>query len=229
MTTTAPRWARLEHDERRSQILACARRLFSERHYGAVSTADIAREAGVARGLLHHYFGSKRDLYLEIVRSMVSMPLQRVPAELDGRAPKQVLAEGVDRWLEMLSRNRETWLVARGAQGFGHDPEVEAILEEARGAATDEVIAALRPGEQPVTAPPELRALVRAYAGLAEATSLEWLLHRRLTREQAHTLLYESFAALFRQVLEAVERAGERLSRAGEPPPADDPAPIPAV
>jgi len=134
MTTTAPRWARLEHDERRSQILACARRLFSERHYGAVSTADIARAAGVARGLLHHYFGSKRDLYLEIVRSMVSMPLQPVPAELDGRAPKRVLAEGVDRWLEMLSRNRETWLVARGAQGFGHDPEVEAILEDrARG------------------------------------------------------------------------------------------------
>jgi AcrR family transcriptional regulator len=216
MATPAPRWARLEHDERRSQILACARRLFSERHYGAVSLTDIAREAGVARGLLHHYFGSKRDLYLEVVRSMVSMPLQPVPAELDGRAAEDVLAEGVDRWLEMLSRNRETWLVARGAQGFGHDPEVEAILEDAREAATDQVIAALRPGGDPAAAPPELLALVRAYAGLAEATSLEWLLHRRLTREQAHALLYQSFLALFREVLEAIEDAGDsaRLDRA---------------
>ena len=207
MATAAPRRSRLEHDERRAQILACARRLFAERHFGAVSTTDIAYEAGVARGLLHHYFGSKRDLYLEVVRSMVAMPLQPVPPDLGERDPAQVLVEGIDRWLEMLSRNRETWLAARGAQGFGHDPEVEAILEDAREAATDEVILALRPADAPGDAPPELRALVRAYAGLAEAASLEWLLHRRLTREQAHALLYEGFLALFRQGLDAVERA----------------------
>ena len=56
--SSAPRWQRLEHDERRQQILACARKLFSERNYAAVSTSDIAREAGVARGsaapLLRH-------------------------------------------------------------------------------------------------------------------------------------------------------------------------------
>jgi AcrR family transcriptional regulator len=207
MATAAPRWARLEHDERRAQILTCARRLFSERHFGAVSAADIARAAGVARGLLHHYFGSKRELYLEVVRSMVRMPLQPVPGELEGRDPEEVLDEGVDRWLETLERNRETWLAARGAQGLGRDPEVEAILERAREGATDQVIAALEPGLEPAAAPPELRALVRAYAGLAEATSLEWLEHRRLTRAQAHALLFEGFRSVFRQVRDAVERA----------------------
>ncbi|CAA9488617.1 MAG: Transcriptional regulator, AcrR family [uncultured Solirubrobacterales bacterium] len=219
MTAAAPRWNRLEHDERRAQILACARRLFSERHFGAVSTAEIARAAGVARGLIHHYFGTKRDLYLEAVRSMVSMPLQPVPTELDGRDPEQLLAEGVERWLEMLSRNRETWIAARGAQGFGRDGEVEAILEEAREGAVDQVIAALRPGADPAAAPAELRAVARAYAGLAEATSLEWLQHGRLTREQARALLYESFIAVFRQVLDAVESAGD---------PAIQPKAIPA-
>src|ERR1700732_1109937 len=78
-TSPAPRWQRLEHDERRGQILACARRLFSERPYAAVSTTEIAREAGVARGLLNHYFGTKRDLYLEVVRSLVRMPSNPVP------------------------------------------------------------------------------------------------------------------------------------------------------
>ena len=140
---------------------------------------------------------------------MVSMPVHPVPEVRAGRTPEEVLAEAVDRWLEMLSRNRETWLVARGAQGFGRDPKVEAILHDAREAATDDVIAALRPDADPASAPPALRALVRAYAGLAEATSLEWLEQGRLTREQAHALLFESFRALFRQVLEAVERAGE--------------------
>lgn len=224
MTAAAPRWNRLEHDERRAQILACARRLFSERHFGAVSTTDIARAAGVARGLIHHYFGTKRDLYLEAVRSMVSMPLQPVPTELDGREPEQLLAEGVDRWLEMLSRNRETWIAARGAQGFGRDADVERILEDARENAVDEVIAAMRPGEEPAAAPPEFRALVRAYAGLAEATSLEWLQHGRLTRQQARALLYEGFIAVFRQVLDAVERAGEQPNTSLATPEKEIPA-----
>src|SRR5580698_8376746 len=95
----APRWQRLDHDERRAQILTCARRLFSERNYDAVSTTDIAREAGVARGLLHHYFGTKRDLYLEVVGSLVRMPSNPVPLEAPGRGLRHVIEEGVDRWL----------------------------------------------------------------------------------------------------------------------------------
>ena len=45
--------------------------------------ADVAREAGVTRGLLHHYFGTKRELYLEVVRCMVTPPpalLEDMPA-----------------------------------------------------------------------------------------------------------------------------------------------------
>ena len=73
-TSSAPRWQRLDHDQRRAQILACAGRLFSERNYAAVSTTAIADEAGVARGLLHHYFGTKRELYLEVVHTLMRMP-----------------------------------------------------------------------------------------------------------------------------------------------------------
>ena len=218
MTPAAFRTTRLARDERRAQILACARRLFSERHFGAVSTTEIARAAGVARGLIHHYFGTKRELYLEAVRSMLSMPLQPVPTEVDGRDPEQLLGEGVDRWLELLARNRETWIAARGAQGFGRDPDVEAILEDARQGAVDQVIEALRPGTDPAAAPAELRGVARAYAGLAEATSLEWLQHGRLTRPQARALLYEAFVAIFRQVLDAVERAGEPATQPKEIP-----------
>src|SRR3954447_89986 len=69
-----PRWRRLEPDARREQILECAVRLFGERPYASVSTTDIAREAGVARGLLNHYFGTKRDLSLEVVRALVTLP-----------------------------------------------------------------------------------------------------------------------------------------------------------
>jgi AcrR family transcriptional regulator len=211
MATPAPRWQRLVHDERRGQILACARRLFSERPYAAVSTTEIAREAGVARGLLNHYFGTKRDLYLEVVRSLVRVPSNPVPLQAPGRGLEIVIAESVDRWLTMIERNTGTWLAAIGAQGLGRDPEVEAILDDAREQAVDRLIEALQTYEA-AEAPPELRALIRAYSGFAEAASLEWVERRRLSREQVQVLLVEGFLTIVRDVLPAVERAAPSTS-----------------
>src|SRR5579884_1053591 len=91
-----PRWQRLGQDVRRRQILECARRLFSERPYASVSTTEIAREAGVARGLLHHYFGSKRDLYLEVVRTLMRVPTNPVPLQAPGRGIEVLIGESVD-------------------------------------------------------------------------------------------------------------------------------------
>jgi AcrR family transcriptional regulator len=205
----APRWQRLDHDERRRQILAVARELFQERNYASVSTSEIAAKAGVARGLLHHYFGTKRDLYLEVVRSLVRMPPNPVPLQAPGRGIEHVIAESVDRWLLMLERNRGTWLAAIGAQGLGRDSEVEAILDEGRELAADRLIEALQTYEA-AQAPAELRAVIRAYSGFAEAASVEWLERGRLTREQTHTLLVQGFLSIVRDVLPAVERIGAR-------------------
>src|SRR3954464_4139227 len=124
-----PRRRRLEPDARREQILDCAVRLFGERPYASVSTTDIAREAGIARGLLNHYFGTKRDLYLEVVRSMVRVPANPVPLQAPGRGIETVIDESVERWLTMLERNRDMWLAAIGARGLGRDPELEQILD----------------------------------------------------------------------------------------------------
>jgi AcrR family transcriptional regulator len=205
-TVPAPRWQRLEHDQRRAQILTCARRLFSERNYDAVSTTDIAREAGVARGLLHHYFGTKRELYLEVVRSLMRMPSNPVPLQAPGHGLEVVIEQSVERWLVMLERNRETWLAAIASRGLSRDPELEAILEEAREQAADRLIEALQTYEA-AQAPDELRATVRAYSGFAEAASVEWLLRERLTRTEIKALLIQGFLSIVRDVLPAVEKA----------------------
>jgi AcrR family transcriptional regulator len=215
MAVPAPRWQRLEYDERRAQILACARRLFSERNYDAVSTTDIARAAGVARGLLHHYFGTKRDLYLEVVRELMRMPSNPVPLHAPGPGLEAVIEQSVERWLVMLERNRETWLAAIGSRGLGRDPEVEAILEEAREQAADRLIEALQTYEA-AQAPDELRATIRAYSGFAEAASIEWLLRKRLTRDQVKVLLVEGFLAIVREVLPAVRGGPAEPARLSE-------------
>jgi AcrR family transcriptional regulator len=203
---TAPRWQRLERDERREQILACARRLFSARSYATVSTSEIATEAGVARGLLHHYFGTKRELYLEVVRTLVLTPPAPIPRAGSGESPAAAIAEAADRWLDMLERNRGTWLAAVGAQGLGHDPEVEAILDEARERAAERLIDAL--GEPTGASPDSLKAVVRSYGGMAEAASLEWLARGRLTRGQVQALLVQGFLSSVGEVHRAVEQAG---------------------
>jgi AcrR family transcriptional regulator len=211
-TAPAPRRQRLDHDERRRQILACARMLFSERSYDAVSTSDIAREAGVARGLLHHYFGTKRELYLEVVRQLVRMPSTPVPLEAPGRGLEIVISESVDRWLTMLERNSGMWVAAIGARGLGRDPQLEAILEQARDQAADRLIEALQTYEAE-QASPELRAAIRAYSGYCEAASIEWLERGRLSREQIKAMLVQGFLSIVRDVLPAVEKAK------GEPRP----------
>jgi AcrR family transcriptional regulator len=199
-----PRWERRGPDRRRREILAAARRLFSQRSYASVSTTEIAREAGIARGLLNHYFGTKRDLYLEVVRELMRMPSNPVPIQEGGRGIELVIDQSVERWLTMLERNRGTWLAAIGARGPGHDADLEAILEQARERAADRLIEAINRHEA-ADAPPQLRAAIRAYSGFAEAASVQWLEYGRLTREQLHALLVQGFLSIVNDVLPAVE------------------------
>lgn len=213
-TATAP-GARLEPDQRRRLILAAARRLFSERGYSAVSTSEIAAEAGVARGLINHYFGTKRSLYVEVVREMVRFRSQPVPEYVDGATPQDRLDESIDRWLEMVSRNREAWLAAVGAEGLGHDPEIEAVLDEAREEATVRLIETL--GLGPVaTAPPELHAVLRAYGGMAEAATREWLERDRWDREQVAAFLKAALPQLVGTAYEAIPAKRAAATPQGE-------------
>jgi AcrR family transcriptional regulator len=201
---TAVRGTRLDRDERRRQILLAAKKLFSTRGYDAVSSADIAAEAGVARGLINHYFGTKRDLYVEVVRDMVRVPPPPVPEYVRDTTPEQRLAESIDAWLGTVERNRETWLASMRAEGVG-DPEIDAIFEEAREDVSDRMIAVL--GLGPVeSASPELRAILRAYGGLAESSTVQWLEHGRLNRAQVATFLTASLPHLVGAALDAVER-----------------------
>jgi AcrR family transcriptional regulator len=201
----APRWSRLEHDERRSQILGAARKLFCERHFAAVSTEEIAHAAGVTRGLLNHYFGTKRDLYLEVVTEMLRAPATAVAPPQPGRPLEVVVEESVDRWLDQVSRYRQTWFATLGAEGFGRDAELEAIVAAARHETVQLIIVTL--GLEDRDDDTELRTVLRTYSGLAEMASREWLQHKTLTRAQTHALLSTALLALVRDVAPAVAAA----------------------
>ncbi|MGB3441592.1 MAG: TetR/AcrR family transcriptional regulator [Actinophytocola sp.] len=203
--TAAPRRRRLEPDERREEILACAMHLFGERPYAAVSTTELAARAGVARGLINHYFGTKRDLYLEVVRRMVTIPRFAIEQLPEGPLETRIHA-AVDWFLEGVSRNSKAWLAATGA--IGQDSEVEQILADADELAADRVLEAASLSAQA----PELRAMVRSYGGMVKSAAREWLVRKDLTREQVHLMLSTTLLSLIRDAAPRLTGDGQPLS-----------------
>jgi AcrR family transcriptional regulator len=204
------RWTRLGAEARRDQILATARRLFEEGGYDAVSMSDVADAAEVTRGLVHHYFGSKRELYLEVVRSVLSeAPALVAPSEAG--SPEEMVRRNASATLDYFAANRGMMLALAPSADPGRDPEVAALADAARDALVDQVISN-HFGE--LDPPPEAQLIVRAFFGLVEAASREWLFKGRASREQVEALLANGILALMREALPAVMAAGQPASGA---------------
>ena len=202
----APGRRRLEPDIRRGQILACAVRLFGERPYAEVSTADIARAAGVARGLINHYFGTKKDLYLEVIRVMLTIPEVAVQSLPEGDLRTRVDAS-VAWFLDVVSRHSSSWLAAVNAAGTGHDADMERVLAQAEDTAADYVLITVGLADV-AEHREELRGMIRAYVGLATATAKEWLNRDALTRSQVHLLLATTLLTIVEQVFPTIVAPG---------------------
>ncbi|GAB3278242.1 TetR/AcrR family transcriptional regulator [Parasphingorhabdus pacifica] len=201
---TTPR-RRLEPDARRAEILSVARRLFGAGSYTSVSTSDIAREAGVARALINHYFGSKRGLYLQVVRQMLIVPAS-VAENLPRTTVQERISISVDRWLDVVDRNKDMWLSAIGSEAIGRDTDIEQIMLESDEITTDRVLEAAMMTDV-VDGREELRAMIRAYGSLLKAASREWLVRGTLNRADLHIMLTQSVLHLLNTVFPAVRKA----------------------
>jgi AcrR family transcriptional regulator len=183
---------RLDPDARRAEILDAALRIYAEQPYAEVSTGELAREAGVARGLLNHYFGTKRGLYLAALRILLTIPEAAV-TELRGDTHAERAGAAVDWFLDRVVTRRFLWLSV-GVGGAGGDPEIDAIVSEADETAADRVLAALLPTAD--AHDEALRARVRAFFGLVRAGSREWLVRGSLDRAGVRDLLVTTLLAL---------------------------------
>ncbi|MET0414852.1 MAG: TetR/AcrR family transcriptional regulator [Actinoplanes sp.] len=195
MSVDAGQRRRLEPDARREQILSVAVHLFAERGYAEVSTTDVARAAGVARGLINHYFGTKKDLYLDVIRVMLTVPARAVADLPDGDLPTRV--DAIVTWfLDVVSHHSTSWLAAITAGGMAGDSDVDRVIDEAIDVAADSVLEAVgRSGPSPA-----LHAMARSYVGLATSTAREWVQRGVLTRAQVHRLLAATLLAMVDQV-----------------------------
>jgi AcrR family transcriptional regulator len=89
--TPRPATRRREQAElTRRRLLEAAVEHFSARHFDDVATSDITETAGVAQGLLFHYFGNKRGIYLEALRDAANrLTAANTPPPSDGSPGEQ--------------------------------------------------------------------------------------------------------------------------------------------
>jgi AcrR family transcriptional regulator len=178
------RRARLSTDARREQLVALGVEMFAERPFDDVSIDDIAAAAGISKGLLYHYFPSKRDFYVAVVRHSAD-EMQAITETDPELPPLERLADGLDRYLEYVSTHARGFATVLRA-GIGSDPEVAAIVEGVRAAMARRILDDVATDEPP---PPGIRIAIRGWVGFAEAASLEWLERRELTRDELRELL----------------------------------------
>jgi len=203
--TTSPRFSRLEADARRDEILAAARRVFVRSSPDKASTAEIAREAGVTRGLVHHYFGTKRELYLAVVGELAASLPAIVRTDTSELPVDEMVEANVTSLLDSIEADQDLWRAILGVELVGRDPQVEALMAEARDAVIERMVHNQARGAEPTD---ELRLVLRIYLGAAEAAAREWTMRGRATREQVHAVLKETLLAMVGQVLPRVPRAG---------------------
>lgn len=165
MSTTeqAHRPRRMDSDARREQLLAAGLELFSTTPYDAVSVDDIAAATGSSRGLLYHYFGSKRGFYIEVLEASAA-ELVEVLRPSPGAEPLPALTDGLRRALRWI-RDHEAGYLAVLSGGIGTDPEVATVVERVRDAIADLVLANV---EIDTAARPLAHAHVRGWVGYVE-------------------------------------------------------------
>ncbi|MBX3246802.1 MAG: TetR/AcrR family transcriptional regulator [Myxococcales bacterium] len=179
---------RLQVEERRAQLLELALGLFADRTYEEISIDEIAKAAGISKGLLYHYFPSKKAFYLATVKAAAEELLAETDVAKDRPtgAPEDplLIRRGYQAFLSYVERRRVAYaFLLRG--GAAVDSEVRELVEDTKR----RFVTRMLEKAGPLGSNPRLRTVLRGVVGFVEAVSLDWLDHGDLDREQLADLL----------------------------------------
>lgn len=179
-------YTRMQVDERRRQLLELGAELFGRYSYAELSMARIAREAGISKPLLYHYFPSKRDFFLATLGEGVAQLAERTEPQ-PGVPPLEALTSSVDGFLEWVDERDLAY--RKLLASAGEVPEVRQLVDEVRDRTAERILDGLGLADDP---PPKVRAAVRGWLWLMDGAILDWLEHRDLTRAELRDLLLGS-------------------------------------
>ncbi|MEU3605504.1 TetR/AcrR family transcriptional regulator [Streptomyces sp. NPDC035033] len=134
----APARARLKPEERRAQLIGIGLRLLTTRPIHEMSIDEVAAEAGISRGLLFHYFPTKRDYYVAVVQAGGRRLLLHAADPGEG-TPADRVRGIVDGFVSFVQRRKDNYVaVVRAAAGG--DERVLEVFEDNRRTLADRVL-----------------------------------------------------------------------------------------
>ncbi|HEU4976487.1 MAG TPA: TetR/AcrR family transcriptional regulator [Baekduia sp.] len=217
---TEPRGTRLSHDERRAQLVRLGLDMLGERPYDQVSITALARAAGISKGLLYHYFPTKSDFVVAVLRqSRDELDLRMAPDPALG--PSERLDASLEAFLTYVAGHATGYLAVARARG-GDDAAIRGVLEEGRRrriATMVEFSAALAGVPRAEIEGPALEAALEGWLSFCEGVVVRWLQDDGLQQAQVQHLLRRvllsalaSLAAIepapaFARLAEAAQRA----------------------
>ena len=139
------------NQDTREAIIAAAREAFAEKGYDRASIRAIATGAGVDPALVHHYFGTKDQLFLATVNAPID-PAQILPRVLDGSTdelPERLVRTFLSVWDHPVSGPAAVALVR---SGLAHDWSARMLREFLTSRIIRRVVGHLEidPKEQPL-------------------------------------------------------------------------------
>lgn len=200
---------RMSTDDRREQLLSAGVELFSRRSHTDVSIEEIADAAGVSKGLLYHYFPTKRDFIVAaLVRGQRQMAAQLRPDP--SLPPVKRLDASLDAFLDYVERFPTPFTAI--FRGGAEDPGVASALDAGRAEQLKTVMDALQTWEDaPVSVEPSptLEMAVQGWLFFVEGAVLRWLERRDVDRRQLRVMLRTALGgAVF--AADAARQSGEQ-------------------
>ena len=175
-------YTRLHVDDRRRRLLELGGRLFTKHSYDKLSMAKIAREAGISKALLYHYFPSKSEYFRATVTAEAER-LAALTAPDPDLPPLEALISSLDAYLGWIEENAESF--AKLMDSATGSSEVRDLVDEVRQATGTRLLEAIAP-DGPT---PQVRTAVAGWLRFMDGACVDWLAHRDMDREEVRNLL----------------------------------------
>jgi AcrR family transcriptional regulator len=168
---------RLSTEARREQLLNVGIELFAQQPYEDVAIEQVATVAAVSRGLLYHYFPTKRDFFAAVIRHEGERMLRMTDTDPDLPVPQRVTA-ALDAYLGYAKNHAHGFRAFHRAATTG-DSEVRAAYESNLALHEDRIFAALTENATDLgidgRAPAIVRLTVRGWLAFVISVTAGWL------------------------------------------------------
>jgi AcrR family transcriptional regulator len=191
-----PAYSRLQTDERRRQLLEAGARVFTERSYDDASMAEVARAAGISKGLLYHYFPSKRDLFVATLEAAAAELREITEPDPSLPIPEQLVSV-LDAYLAWIDDHADSY--AKLMESASGSDDVRSYMAQVRAGTVERMLEALvRSGDAGA-----IRTALHGFLWFMDGACLDWLANRDLTRDQLRDMLVITFTGAIGAALQA--------------------------